>query len=98
MGNGCFSDYAGADGNVFRRTRCRDNICTSQQGRGVPLSNALMWSGKPGYSAIRIEQSTYFAACNPGNIVWPTDSFAVVDVKEADFTPRSPLRLAFCWQ
>jgi hypothetical protein len=98
MGNGCFSDYAGADGNVFRRTRCRDNICTSQQGRGVPSSNALLWAGHPGYTAIRIEQSTYFAACNPGNIVWPAESFAIAKLTNADFTPRSPLRLGFCWQ
>ncbi len=34
MGNGCFSDYDGGEGVVFRRTRCRDNICGSQ-GRGV---------------------------------------------------------------
>lgn len=97
MGNGCFSNYAGADGNVFRRTRCRDNICTDQ-GRGLPSSNALMWSGNPALSAVRIEQSTYFAACNPGNIVWPASSFAIADVTKADFTPRSPLALSFCWE
>lgn len=97
MGNGCFSNYAGADGNVFRRTRCRDNICTDQ-GRGLPSSNALMWSGNPALSAVRIEQSTYFAACNAGNIVWPDSSFAVADVTKADFTPRAPLALSFCWE
>jgi hypothetical protein len=98
MGNGCFSNIAGAEGNVFRRTRCRDNICTSQQGRGVPSSNALMWCGKPGLSALRIESSTYFAACNPGNIVWPLASFVVHDVTNASFTPRAPLALSMCWE
>lgn len=97
MGNGCFSNYAGADGNVFRRTRCRDNICTDQ-GRGTPSSNALMWSGNPSLSALRIEQSAYFAACNPGNIVWPASSFAVAEVTKTDFTPRAPLALSFCWE
>lgn len=97
MGNGCFSNYAGADGNVFRRTRCRDNICTDQ-GRGTPLSNALMWSGNPALSALRIEQSGYFGACNAGNIVWPSSSFAVAEVAKTDFTPRPPLALSFCWE
>lgn len=98
MGNGCFSAYAGADGSVFRRTRCRENICVSQEGRGAPGSNALMWSGKPGLSQLRIEQSKYFAACNPTNIVWPLNSFAVHDVVEEDFTMRAPITLAFCWE
>ena len=97
MGNGCFSNYAGAEGNIFRRTRCRENICTDQ-GRGLPSSNALMWAGKPGLTHLRIEQSQYFAACNPGNIVWPQDSFEVVETQEADFTLRSPIAVGFCWE
>jgi hypothetical protein len=97
MGNGCFSDYAGAAAVVFRRTRCRENICTDQ-GRGTPLSNALMWSGNPDITGIRLEASTYFAACNPGNIFWPEESFAVAEVTEADFSLRPPLDLAFCWE
>ena len=98
MGNGCFSDYDGGEGVVFRRTRCRENICTSQDGRGVPLSNALMWSGNPARTELRIEQSQYFDACNPGNIVWPEDSFAVVEVEEVDFTLRAPITASFCWE
>ena len=97
MGNGCFSNYAGADGNVFRRTRCRENICTDQ-GRGAPSSNALMWAGKPGLTQLRLEQSSYYDACNPGNIVWPEESFAVIEVVERDFTPRAPLAQSFCWE
>jgi hypothetical protein len=97
MGNGCFSDIAGADGNTFRRTRCRDNICTDQ-GRGVPSSNALMWCGKTGATQIRLEASQYYAACNPGNITWPASSFVVSEVTETDFTPRPPERVRFCWE
>ena len=73
------------------------NICTDQ-GRGPPLSNALMWSGHPGYTTLRIEASSYFAACDPNNIVWPTNSFAVVEVTEQDFTPRAPIANRFCWE
>lgn len=80
---------------IFRRTRCRDNICTDQ-GRGTPLSNGLMWAGHEGYTDLRIEASAYFAACNPGNIVWPADSFAVADVTKEDFVPRSAIENAFC--
>ncbi len=97
MGNGCFSNYAGADGNVFLRTRCRENICTDQ-GRGTPGSNALMWAGKPGLTQLRVEASSYYAACNPGNIVWPQDSFAVHEVTEEDFTLRAPIRVSLCWE
>ncbi|MBW2457559.1 MAG: right-handed parallel beta-helix repeat-containing protein [Deltaproteobacteria bacterium] len=97
MGNGCFSNYAGADGNVFRRTRCRENICTDQ-GRGVPLSGALMWAGLPSGTQTRIEESAYYDACNPSNIYWPASSFAVVELAEVDFTLREPIRLTFCWE
>jgi hypothetical protein len=96
MGNGCFSDYAGSDGVIFRRTRCRENIC-EDQGRGKPLSNALMWAGHPGYTQIRLEASTYFKSCN-GNTVWPVDSFAVIELKEEEFTMRAPIVNEFCWE
>jgi hypothetical protein len=97
MGNGCFSDYAGSDGVVFRRTRCRENIC-GDQGRGPPLSNALMWAGNPAFTMIRIEDSRYFAACNPDNVVWPQESFAVIELWEEDFAPREPIALQPCWE
>jgi hypothetical protein len=96
MGNGCFSNYAGAEGNVFRRTRCRENICTDQ-GRGAPSSGGLMWAGKPGLTQLKIEDSKYFASCN-GNIVWPQDAFAVVEVTEEDFALRPAIDLSFCWE
>ncbi|MEO5726013.1 MAG: right-handed parallel beta-helix repeat-containing protein [Byssovorax sp.] len=96
MGNGCFSNYAGADGNVFRRTRCRDNICTDQ-GRGLPGSNALMWAGKPGLTHLRLEDSTYFASCN-GNLLWPAESFEVHELSEKEFTLRAPVKVDLCWE
>ncbi|WP_143140975.1 hypothetical protein [Nannocystis exedens] len=96
MGNGCFSDYAGSDGVVFRRTRCRENIC-EDQGRGLPLSNALMWAGHPGYTKIRLEDSHYFASCN-GNLVWPDESFEVLELEELDFTMREPIVVQLCWE
>lgn len=96
MGNGCFSDYAGSDGVVFRRTRCRENIC-EDQGRGLPLSNALMWAGHPGYTQIRIEDSEYFESCN-GNLVWPEETFAVIELEEVDFELRGAIEVELCWE
>lgn len=96
MGNGCFSDYAGSDGVIFRRTRCRENIC-EDQGRGAPLSNALMWAGREGFTMIRIEDSAYFAGCND-NLVWPEESFAVIELDEEDFELRAPIEHHFCWE
>jgi len=98
MGNGCFSNYAGADGNTFRRVRCRDNICTSQDGRGVPSSNALMFAGKPtGAANTKLEQAKYFASCN-GNLTWPAASFSPLELTKEDFTPRALVRVALCWE
>jgi hypothetical protein len=97
MGNGCFSDYAGGEDVIFRRTGCRDNICESQ-GRGEPGSNGLMWAGNGDYTTLRVEDSHYFAACNPANIVWPAGSFELAETEEVDFEPRPPLALRFCWE
>lgn len=97
MGNGCFSDYAGGEGIVFRRTRCRDNIC-GDQGRGTPGSNALMWCGHTARTQLRVEKSVFYAACNQGNIIWPRESFSLIELDEQDFTPRTPLDLHFCWE
>lgn len=95
MGNGCFSNYTGGNGNVFRRTHCRDNICTDQ-GRGPPASNALMYGGNPEGPLARIEESHYWNSCN-GNVWWPTESFEVLDLTEAEFTPRAPREVSFCF-
>lgn len=97
MGNGCFSAYAGGNDVTFRRTRCRSNICESQDGRGAPKSNALMWAGSPDLSEVRIEDSSYWDACN-GNLVWPATSFEVVELEEVDYIERDPVALEFCWE
>jgi len=94
MGNGCFSGYPGR-GVTFRRTRARDNIC-SDQGRGAPLSGGLAWAGSPESSALRIEASSYHSLC--AGIVWSEAVFDTVELTDTDFTPRAPLRLAFCWE
>lgn len=96
MGNGCFSSYSGEDGSVFRRTRCRENIC-SDQGRGAPTSGGILWSADENHTAVRVEDSTYFAACNAG-LVWPESAFATLELTEADFPLRSAPELTFCWE
>lgn len=96
QGNGCFSAYPGYD-VTFRHTRCRENICRDQ-GRGKPLSNALGWAGHPESRGLVILQSTYYALCNPDNIVWHHKAFRRVELKRRDFTPRPPIKNRFCWQ
>lgn len=98
MGNGAFSAFPGRN-VTFRRTRTRDNICTSQDGRGAPLSNGLAWAGEPTRSSgLRIEQSHYFALCNPTNLVWEDDVFTVIELASTNFTPHAPVRLVFPWE
>ena len=98
IGNGSFSTYAVAYGNTFRRVRCRENICTSQDGRGAPSSNALMFCGKPtGTANTKLEQANWFASCN-GNVSWPSTSFATLDLTQVNFVPRAALKQKFCWE
>ena len=87
--NGNFSAWP-ADKVVFRRSRARDNIC-GDQGRGVPSSNGLVWSGKPGSKALRIEDSHYYNLCNPDNKVWSKAGFNAVEISSLDFQARNPI-------
>jgi Right handed beta helix region len=96
QGNGSFSAYPGHR-VTFRRTRARDNICGSQAGRGRPLSNGLVWAGSTNSSELRVEASQYFNLCNPEHLVWDRNSFASVQIAQADFSPRSPIKLSFAW-
>jgi hypothetical protein len=96
MGNGCFSNYAGASGSTFRRVRCRENIC-GDQGRGKPLSNALMFAGNPGGATCKLENASYWASCN-NNLTWPNASFSVLQLKKVDFKMRAPIVNTFCWE
>ena len=98
QGNGCFSGYPGRN-VTFNRTRCSDNICTSQQGRGAPLSNALAWAGEPSRSSnLKVLSSNYDRLCNRGNIIWNATVFSTVQLTRQAFAPRAPLRLRFCFQ
>lgn len=97
MGNGSFSGYPARD-VVFRRTRARDNHCTGQAGRDAPLSNALVWAGSPESQNLTIEDSKYFALCNPNNLVWDQSVFTKIETTKQDFAPREPIRVKLCWQ
>jgi Right handed beta helix region len=96
QGNGSFGAYPGAN-VTFRRTRARENIC-GDQGRGPPVSNALVWSGSPESTALRIEDSAYFALCNPDNLVWDESRFEIIQIAEQDFVPRPAIKLEFPWE
>jgi Right handed beta helix region len=96
QGNGSFGVYPGAN-VTFRRTRARENIC-EDQGRGPPVSKALVWSGSPDSKALRIEDSAYFDLCNPNNRVWAEESFDMIQIVERDFLPRPAIKLHFPWE
>ena len=63
----------------------------------MPRSNALMWARHPGYTQIRVEDSQYFASCN-GNLVWPEESFAVIELEEEAFGLREVIEVELCWE
>ena len=75
MGNGAFSSYS--KDVTFDYTRSFDNIATDQ-GRGLPLSNALIWNVSN--TGISIEHSSYTHPGNPNNIVWDVNKAVLVDV------------------
>jgi hypothetical protein len=96
MGNGCFSAFSGDDCSIFRRTRCRESIC-GDQGRGLPSSGGIMWSGDEMQTNLVMEDCIYFESC-VGDPVWPESAFSTLDLHEEDFALRAPLELAFCWE
>ena len=77
MGDGAFSSYS--KDVTFDYTRSFDNIATDQ-GRGLPLSNALIWNVSN--AGISIEHSTYTHPGNPSNIVWDDDKAVLADVHQ----------------
>jgi hypothetical protein len=97
MGNGCFSGYP-AHNATFRRTKCRENFCTGQAGRAPARSNGLIWAGSPGSSGLRIEQSTYYQLCNPGNLVWNRSTFDFIDISQNNFSLLAPIQAQFCFE
>jgi Right handed beta helix region len=93
QGNGAFSSY---DSNVvFDHTRSFDNIATDQ-GRGLSLSNALIWNvSSPGVS---ITNSTYTHPADPNNIVWDASKAVVADVHEdPTATPMAHIVNHYAW-
>ncbi|MCJ2032412.1 right-handed parallel beta-helix repeat-containing protein [Methylobacterium sp. J-043] len=90
MSNGGFSSYS--DDVSFVDTRSFDNDA-GDQGRGVSLSNGLIWNTS-GHN-VTIEDSTYTDPGVPNNIVWGTSS-AGADVSAApSATPMTPIHNVF---
>ena len=90
MGNGGFSSYS--DGVSFVDTRSFDNDA-GNQGRGVSLSNGLIWN-MTGHN-VTVEDSTYTDPGVANNIVWGTSS-AGADVTAApSATPMTPIHNVF---
>jgi hypothetical protein len=91
--DGAFSSYA--SNVIFNDTRSFDNIATDQ-GRGLPASNALIWNvSAPGVS---ITNSTYTNPANPDNIVWDASKAVVADVHEdPTATPMAHIVNHYAW-
>ena len=103
QGGGCFSanqiDGAVAVTDVtFNRTRCRDNSADSFANRGKPGSNALAWCAEPRTQRVSVLDSVYYDLAVPYNIGWNWNTFAKIDVRKENFTPRPPIGLSFCWE
>lgn len=94
MGNGAFSSYS--KDVTFDFTRSFDNIATDQ-GRGLPLSNALIWNVSN--TGVSIEHSTYTDPAKSNNIVWDTHKAVLVDIhQDANATPMEhPVTNHFEW-
>jgi hypothetical protein len=102
QGNGCFGGW-GVSGLVFQNVRVAKTHCVGWAGRGKPSSGALVFAGGTEggakgvkSSGLRIVNGTYDELCAP-NLYWPGPAFARHELTKAPFTPRSPLRLDFCW-
>jgi hypothetical protein len=94
MGNGAFSSYS--KNVTFENARSFDNIA-ADQGRGEPMSNALIWNVSN--TGISIDNSTYTNPAKPNNIVWDRNKAVLVDVREdRNATPMdSPVHNHFDW-
>jgi hypothetical protein len=91
--DGAFSSYN--SDVIFNDTRSFDNIATDQ-GHGLPASNALIWNvSAPGVS---ITNSTYTNPANPDNIVWDVSKAVVADVHEdPTATPMAHIVNHYAW-
>ena len=92
MGNGGFSSYS--DDVSFVDTRSFDNIA-HDQGRGNPMSNAVIWNASG--DNVSIEDSTYTDPAVANNITWGA-SASGADVSAApSATPMTPIHNVFDW-
>ncbi|MFG7486013.1 right-handed parallel beta-helix repeat-containing protein [Methylorubrum rhodesianum] len=90
MGNGGFSSYS--DDVSFVDTRSFDNDA-GDQGRGVSLSNGLIWN-MTGHN-VTVEDSTYTDPGVANNIVWGTSSAGADVSAAASATPMTPIHNVF---
>ena len=90
----------GVSNLVFQNVRAARTHCGGLAGRGPPSSGALVFAGgteaNTPSSGLQLLNGSYANLCRP-NLVWPRSAFATVELAEAPFTPRSPLRLQFCF-
>ena len=82
MGNGAFASYG--NNNTFDYTRSFDNV-VADQGRGAPLSGAVIWTLNGGGNTV--SHSSYQNPAVPNNIVYDyhngTNSVNVMQVTDA---------------
>ncbi len=90
MGNGGFSSYS--DDVSFIDTRSFDNDA-GDHGRGVSLSNGLIWNTS-GHN-VTIHDSTYTDPGVPNNIVWGTSSAGADVTLAPSATPMTPIHNVF---
>ena len=92
MGNGGFSSYS--DDVSFVDTRSFDNIA-DDQGRGDPLSNAVIWNASGGN--VTIADSTYTDPAVANNIVWGASSSGAEVAAVPSATPMAAIQNVFDW-
>ena len=92
MGNGGFSSYS--DDVSFVDTRSFDNIA-DDQGRGDPLSNAVIWNASGGN--VTIADSTYTDPAVANNIVWGASSSGAEVAAAPSATPMAAIQNVFDW-
>ncbi|MBD8906864.1 calcium-binding protein [Methylorubrum zatmanii] len=92
MGNGGFSSYS--DDVTFINTRSFDNFA-GDQGRGVSMSNGLIWNATG--DGVKILDSTYTDPSVPNNIVWGPSSDGADVTAAPSATPMTPIHNVFSW-
>jgi len=89
----------GASNVTFEDVRTKDNHATSV--RGANASGSLIFASASGATGTSFINATYYNPANPDNIELNYNAPApllVKDIKEQDFTAKSPLDLKFSWE